>query len=97
MTERTEIHRPGVDPAGQSVILLNMTTTQKDTTMTYGLFAAETDRLIGPATPAQITASLDADETGWILIDADGDVVHDGSWSAQQTGVRTVYVAEVTA
>lgn len=91
----TEISAPSVDTREQSVILSNMTTTTTDTT--YQLFAAETDRLIGPATPAQITASLDADETGWILIDADGEVVHDGSWSAQQTGVRTVYVAAVTA
>lgn len=57
------------------------------------LFDYATGDKIGPATPEQIAASLDAGDTGAILIDADGTVIADGSWEAQQPGVRTVYVA----
>lgn len=47
---------------------------------------------ISPATPEQIEASLAAGDTGAILVDADGNVVADGSWEAQQSGVRTAYI-----
>jgi hypothetical protein len=56
------------------------------------LFDAETSREIGPATYRQSQASATAGDTGIILIDADGDVVIDGTWEAQQPGVRKVYV-----
>lgn len=61
--------------------------------VTGTLMDAETDELIGPATPAQIEASLAAGDTGMILIDADGDVIEQSSWDADQPGVRTVWVA----
>lgn len=58
------------------------------------LYDAETNEPIGPATSEQIAASLSAKPTGGILVDRDGDVVEEGSWAAQQPGVRTVYVRE---
>lgn len=66
-----------------------------NTTNTKHLFDLATGDKIGPATADQIEASFsdDAGETGAILIDADGDVVVDGTWEAQQPGVRAVYVA----
>ena len=51
----------------------------------------DTDASIRPATAAEIVQSL-ATAEGGILIDADGDVVQDGTWAAQQPGVRKVYV-----
>lgn len=57
------------------------------------LFDANTADKISPATPEQIEASLSAGDTGTILVDADGNVVADGSWESQQPGVRTAYVA----
>ena len=57
------------------------------------LFNADTTDEIGPATAAQIEASLAAGDTGLILIDADGNVIHEGSWEAQQPGARKAYVA----
>lgn len=59
---------------------------------TASLYDSDTAELIGPATTAQIEASMATDE-GHILIDSDGDVVTDGTWAAQQPGVRRVYVA----
>lgn len=69
--------------------IVNHMTTQH----TADLFDSDTAELIGPATEAQIAASLAAGETGHILIDADGDVIEPGTWAAQQPGVRKVYVA----
>jgi hypothetical protein len=63
------------------------------TNTTPQLRTADTDEVIGEATPAQIEASLAAGDTGIILIDADGDVIDDGTWAAQQPGVRRVWVA----
>lgn len=60
---------------------------------TFRLFDGDTTDEIGPATAAQIEASLAAGDTGLILIDGDGDVVEDGTWAAQQPGVRKVFVA----
>jgi len=57
------------------------------------LMDADTAEPIGPATDEQISASMAAGETGIILIGADGSVVVDGSWDAQQPGVRRVCVA----
>lgn len=54
---------------------------------------ASTAEVIGVATQEQVDASLAAGETGIILIDADGDVVEQGSWGARQPGVRSVYVS----
>jgi hypothetical protein len=68
-------------------IVASATTTGAD------LMDADTGDKIGAATPAQIEASLAAGDTGIILIDADGDVVDDGTWAAQQPGVRRVWVA----
>lgn len=52
------------------------------------------DDELGPATPEQIAAAAKTKTmTGCILIDADGDVVSEGSWAASQPGVRTVWVA----
>ncbi len=47
------------------------------------------------ATREQVLAAVRSknDMTGTILIDADGDVVTEGTWEAQQPGVRTVWVA----
>lgn len=59
----------------------------------WSLFDADTAERIGDATDAQVAASLAAKPDGGILIDADGDVVIDGTWPAQQPGVRRVYVA----
>ena len=64
-----------------------------NTAAQYDLFDANTADKIGPATPEQIEASLAAGDTGTILVDADGNVVADGSWEHQQPGVRTAYVA----
>lgn len=44
------------------------------------------------ATPQQWWASQ-ATDTGHILVDVDGGVVTVGTWAAQQSGVRRVYVA----
>jgi len=58
----------------------------------------ENGNVIGPATAEQIAASNasdDAGHNGGILIDADGDVIKDGSWDAQQPGVRKVYTDPV--
>ena len=57
------------------------------------LFDYATGDVVGAATPEQIEASLAAGDAGAILIDAAGYVIADGSWEAQQPGVRTVYVA----
>jgi hypothetical protein len=57
------------------------------------LFDGDTAEAIGPATTAQAEASFAAGVEGFILVDADGDVVTDGSWAATQPGVRKVYVA----
>lgn len=61
-------------------------------TSRHFLFDADTAEKIGPATPEQTEASFAAGYTGIILVDVDGDVVIDGTWSAQQPGVRSVYV-----
>lgn len=58
----------------------------------WSLHDGDTGELIGPATDAQVAASL-AELDGHFLIDADGDVVYDGTWPAQQPGIRKVYVA----
>ena len=61
----------------------------------YTLMDDRTSDPIGPATAEQVEASLASDERGeygLILIDAAGVVVYDGTWEAQQPGVRTVYV-----
>ena len=63
-----------------------------NTTAQY-LYEYNTSDKIGPATSDQIEASLAAGDTGTILVDADGNVVADGSWEAQQSGVRTAYIA----
>ena len=54
---------------------------------------SDTGEMIGDATVDQIDASDLAGDTGHILIDADGDVVSPGTWAAQQSGVRRVYVS----
>ena len=59
----------------------------------YELYDAETAERIGNATDAQVAASVAAKPDGIILIDADGDVVINGTWAAQQPGVRKAYVA----
>lgn len=63
----------------------------------YELFDSRTGEKIGPATADQIDESLGAAEVdggfGGILIDADGNVIADGTWAAQQPGVRAVFVA----
>lgn len=53
---------------------------------------ADTGECVGPATVAQAQASLAAGETGFILVDSDGDVITSDSWAAQQSGTRKVYV-----
>lgn len=58
----------------------------------WTLHDSDTGEMLGPATNAQVDASL-AELDGHILIDADGDVVLEGTWPAQQPGVRRVYVA----
>lgn len=63
-----------------------------NSTATRTLHDSDTGELIGTATPAQIDASDAAGDTGHILVDADGDVVTVGTWAAQQSGVRRVYV-----
>lgn len=68
--------------------------TQNETTA--NLYDYRTGDLIGPATAEQIAASTEAEarnQTGAILVDADGDVAEDGSWAAQQPGVRPCYTA----
>ena len=62
--------------------------------MTAYLYDYATAEKIGPATDEQIEASYDeaAGHAGANMIDADGNVVEDGAWAAQQPGVRTVYV-----
>lgn len=70
------------------------TTTEEHTmttTTTHDLYDYDTSERIGTATPEQIAACDAAGEAGAILIDADGDVIAQGSWDAQQPGVRTVY------
>jgi len=71
---------------------------QTDSTTKYDLIDAETNELIGPATPEQIEASLDADErgeAGIVQIDADGHVMHCGCVEqAYRRPFRTVYVRE---
>lgn len=62
--------------------------------MTHTLYDADTAEPIGPATGAQASASLAAEPTGIILIDADGDPVAEGSWGARQPGTRAVYVQD---
>ena len=63
------------------------------TTSKYDLIDAETNEILGPATPEQVDASLDAGETGIIEIDADGDVVHCGYVEeAYRRPFRRVYV-----
>lgn len=57
------------------------------------LYDGDTAELLGPATDAQVAASVAAKPDGIILIDADGDVVEPGSWAAERIGVRKVYVA----
>lgn len=52
----------------------------------------ETGTVIGQATDEQADASDHTTENGVILIDAEGDVVWDGAWAAQQPGVRRVWV-----
>jgi hypothetical protein len=64
-----------------------------NTAAQYDLHDYNTGDKISPATPEQIEASLAAGDTGIILVDADGNVVAKGSWEAQQSGVRTAYVA----
>lgn len=64
-----------------------------NTAAQYDLHDYATADKISPATPEQIEASLSAGDTGTILVDADGNVVADGSWEAQQPRVRTAYVA----
>jgi hypothetical protein len=59
----------------------------------WQLFDSYAGTLIGPATAEQIAASLAIDGLGHILINPAGEVVDDGSWESQQTGVRKVYVA----
>lgn len=58
----------------------------------------ESGETIGPASPAQIAAGqaqiAKGDYTGAFLVDSDGDVIPDGSWDAQQDGVRSVWVSE---
>lgn len=60
----------------------------------YDLIDGETNETIGRATAEQIEASF-ATDAGWILVNADGDLVADGSWDAQQPGIRKAYVIEV--
>lgn len=57
------------------------------------IYDAETGEQLGEVTAAQGKASAAAGPEGFILIDADGDVVEAGSWAAQQAGVRKVYRA----
>jgi len=52
---------------------------------------SDTDEAIWSATPAQWWASQ-ATVEGYIVVDADGSVVTDGTWDAQQPGVRKCYV-----
>lgn len=59
----------------------------------WSLYVADTGQWLGEATDAQVAASVAAKPDGIILIDADGDVVIDGTWAAQQPGVRKVHVA----
>lgn len=64
--------------------------------MSETLYDADTAELIGPATPAQIEASTEADDAGQcgiILVDADGDPIDPSSWDARQPGTRKAYVA----
>lgn len=57
------------------------------------LWDSDTDENLGPATPEQAKASAsEPSGEGLILIDDKGDVVTPGSWTAQQPGVRRVYV-----
>jgi len=59
---------------------------------THTLYDADTAELIGPATAEQVEASNEAaDYHGVILIDADDDPVPEGTWDAEQPGVRHVY------
>ena len=58
------------------------------------LYDADTAELIGPATPAQIAASLAADEEGGLIhIDADGDVIARRDWLPEYGPIRMVYAA----
>lgn len=54
---------------------------------------SETGADLGCATDAQIEASYaaNANETGHILIDSDGDVVAGGSWDPLHGGVRVLF------
>lgn len=63
-------------------------------TATGTLVDVDTCESLGVATAEQATASYEAGSNGLILIDADGDVVTDGSWEAMQPGVRAVYVTD---
>jgi hypothetical protein len=65
--------------------------------MSYHLIDTETHETI-TTTPSRevIEASLaEPTGTGTVLVDSDGDVVRDGTWDAQQPGVRRAYVLEV--
>lgn len=63
------------------------------TEIAYTLHDYLTGERLGTATPAQVEASLAADDEGVIMIDADGNVITPGTWAAQQPGTRSVYVA----
>ncbi len=67
--------------------------TNNNSTTARKLRDFDTCELIGTATAEQIEASDASNYSGVILIDADGDVVADGTWAAQQPGVRQAYVA----
>jgi hypothetical protein len=57
------------------------------------LYDSETGERIGPATTEQEQASLAApNPEGHILIAADGRVVEQGTWDADQSDTRKCYV-----
>lgn len=67
----------------------------------HGLWCADSGESLGRATPDQaahsvygpaVFAMFGVAEGHIILIDSEGDVVHPGSWQADQSGVRRVYV-----
>lgn len=60
------------------------------------LYDYDTGEDLGPATPEQHAASNAMAElygTGAFLIDAEGRVTRDGTWDAQQPGVRVVFTS----
>lgn len=60
---------------------------------TWHLYAYDSGRYVGDATPEQIEASLTSVWGGAILIDDDGNVLDTGHWTDNHPGARAVCVA----